>query len=164
MDHFELFILWLRTVKTLFVILSLRRPSNGRVWKRVRFRGQGSKCAFTSLIGATLGAGRAGAGGATAACPLQGRFYRNVGPPQVGVATTTQTQQSLNHVVEILLNPLAFPQLNPRARCTCACASVCELTWPVWDELQPEDLGQAHFQESSSGPKLERWRLSSEEP
>lgn len=51
----------------------------------------------TSFVGAPLGAGGAGAGGAAAARPLQGRLHGNVSPPQVGVATATQTQHHLIH-------------------------------------------------------------------
>lgn len=50
----------------------------------------------TSLVGAPLGAGGAGAGGAATARPLQGRLHGNVSPPQVRIAMATQKQHRLS--------------------------------------------------------------------
>lgn len=59
--------------------------------------GSGRTCAVTSLVGTSLRARGAGAGGAAAARPLQGRVHRDVRPPQVRVAVGTQTQQHIVH-------------------------------------------------------------------
>lgn len=108
---------------------------------------------LTSLVGASLRAGGAGAGGAAAACSLQGSVQVHVGPPQVRVATVTQTQRCLRHDCEQIPTP-TFPPVDIGAA----------HTWPVWGERRPAGRGLARFQESSSWPKPERWRSSSEEP
>jgi len=73
---------------------------------------------ITSLIGASLGAGGAGAGGAAAARPLQRRLHGNVSPPQVRVATATQTQKCLIHE-ENYKNPISLSSV------VCCTYAVC---------------------------------------
>lgn len=82
------------------------------------FRGfRSGVCEFTdkltSLVGASLRAGGAGAGGAAAACSLQGSVQVHVGPPQVRVATVTQTQRCLRHDCEQIPTP-TFPPVELR--------------------------------------------------